>query len=129
MKRFLSIVIAVCMVAAMLGFEAYAAKEPPVFTYYKDGYEYTVVFEETELSAKQQELLAMNLVGISLSDSNLHNSRACSHTLTTSTASVITHKVYATSPRCRRDIYKVTSCTKCSYSTRTLLSSSYIVCC
>ncbi len=51
------------------------------------------------------------------------------HKLETSTVAAIVHKVSATSPRCRREIYDVETCSRCDYTKSTMISSSYIVCC
>lgn len=51
------------------------------------------------------------------------------HKLESSTTKTVEHKVASTSPRCLQKTYKVESCTRCDYSTKTLASSKYIVCC
>ncbi len=51
------------------------------------------------------------------------------HNLETTTATEITHKVNTSAPRCLRRIYKVSACSRCDYSTKTLTSSEYIFCC
>lgn len=51
------------------------------------------------------------------------------HKLETSTAYTITHKASATDPRCLKRIYSVDTCSRCDYSTKTLIASTYISCC
>ncbi len=51
------------------------------------------------------------------------------HKLETSTAHTITHKASATAPRCLKNTYSVEACTRCDYTSKTLLSSKYISCC
>lgn len=51
------------------------------------------------------------------------------HNLETSTSIVITHKVNSTSPRCLQEKYLSEACTRCDYTSKTLVSSTYIVCC
>ncbi len=45
------------------------------------------------------------------------------------TATVISHRVRTTSPRCLRKTYKYETCSRCDTVETTLLSSQYIVCC
>ena len=51
------------------------------------------------------------------------------HTMHSSTATVTTHKVYSSAPRCVRSDYLVNTCSVCGYSESTLISSVRIYCC
>lgn len=51
------------------------------------------------------------------------------HKLESAVIQAVTHKVRATSPRCLREIYDTEACSRCDYITKSLISSSYIVCC
>lgn len=51
------------------------------------------------------------------------------HSYVTEYTTVIQHKVAATSPRCRRDIYETSVCENCSDTQSTLISWKYIDCC
>lgn len=51
------------------------------------------------------------------------------HKIETTSVTAVTHKVLATSPRCRRDTYNVDNCSRCDYHKSTLTRSVYIVCC
>lgn len=51
------------------------------------------------------------------------------HKLETSTAYTLTHKARTTDPRCLKKIYSVETCSRCDYSTKTLLATTYISCC
>lgn len=51
------------------------------------------------------------------------------HNIKTSSVETITHKERATAPRCLRRIYDVEACTRCDYTSSTLISSLYIQCC
>ena len=51
------------------------------------------------------------------------------HKLESKVITAITHKVRSTSPRCLRERYEVQACSRCDYITKSLISSSYIVCC
>lgn len=50
------------------------------------------------------------------------------HNLTSSTSIVITHELNTTSPRCLKEVYNVTTCSKCDYMEKELISSYFIQC-
>lgn len=130
MRKLISMVIILSIMATLFCTEAFAVEESPKFNYTVNGVEYTVVFRETVLSVQEQERIAKFIVGVEPDNTEAHSSNTCtSHSLTTSTLNVIAHKVNSTSPRCRKDTYLVNSCTKCDYYTKKLLYSKYIVCC
>lgn len=51
------------------------------------------------------------------------------HKIESSTAYTVTHKASATDPRCLQRYYSVETCTRCDYTSKTLLDSFYISCC
>lgn len=51
------------------------------------------------------------------------------HKMEYTTTTAITHKVYATSPRCLQSTYNVGACSRCDHTESTLISEKYIVCC
>lgn len=51
------------------------------------------------------------------------------HKLESSVITTITHKVSATAPRCLRETYDTEACSRCDYTSSTLISSVYISCC
>ena len=51
------------------------------------------------------------------------------HKLESSVITVITHKVKATAPRCLRERFDTEACTRCNYTHKELITSSYISCC
>ena len=51
------------------------------------------------------------------------------HKIEGTAISTITHKVRATSPRCKKQTYNYEECTRCDYETSTLMSTEYIACC
>jgi hypothetical protein len=51
------------------------------------------------------------------------------HKIEGTAVSSITHKVRATSPRCKKETYNYEACTRCDYETATLAATEYIVCC
>lgn len=51
------------------------------------------------------------------------------HKLENTVIETITHKVRATSPRCKEQTYLYEACTRCDYETSTLVDTEYISCC
>ena len=51
------------------------------------------------------------------------------HDYKTEYVDVITHKVLATRPRCKDELYETQICTVCSDTVSTLIASEYIDCC
>ena len=51
------------------------------------------------------------------------------HEEETSLQTVIVHKTRATSPRCDKNVYQITTCSRCGYMVETLVRSSKYVCC
>ena len=51
------------------------------------------------------------------------------HKLESSVVSTLTHKASATDPHCLKRTYSVEACTRCDYTSQTLLASVYISCC
>lgn len=51
------------------------------------------------------------------------------HKLESSLVTSIKHNAKSTAPRCLQEKYNVEVCSRCDYTNRTLISSSYISCC
>ncbi|MBQ8763971.1 MAG: hypothetical protein IJZ07_07690 [Clostridia bacterium] len=51
------------------------------------------------------------------------------HKLESSIVTSVTHKVRTIAPRCLQEKYNVETCTRCDYTNKTLISSTYISCC
>jgi hypothetical protein len=51
------------------------------------------------------------------------------HDLVSGVGKEITHRVYATAPRCFEKTYDITYCTRCNYSVGKLVRERYISCC
>ncbi len=68
----------------------------------------------------------------SSSDTAIPASLSCTlfgHKLTTESVTATTHKVNPLSPRCRTELYSVSSCSRCDYVEKTLVSSKFVNCC
>ena len=91
----------------------------------------TVIFEaDSQLSDEQQENIAQLLVNPEngVAQANL----ICNifgHKNTQEGVSTITHKVSATSPRCLREFFTITTCSRCNESTVERDGMAYITCC
>lgn len=94
--------------------------------------EITVVFESgSQWSEDEQRAIAEKMV-YSSADQEASTYAFCwltGHNLTTETVTTITHKVYTTSPRCRKQISNVTTCSKCDYMETVVISDTVIYCC
>lgn len=51
------------------------------------------------------------------------------HKLESSLVTTITHKAKASDPRCLQETFNHEACSRCDYSTSTLISGTYISCC
>ncbi len=51
------------------------------------------------------------------------------HNLTTERIEYITHRYYESAPRCLRETYDVSTCSRCDYTSSTFVSSVRIGCC
>lgn len=51
------------------------------------------------------------------------------HNLTTGSCQYVTHRYYASVPRCLQEIYDVSTCSRCDYTSSTFVSSTRIGCC
>lgn len=91
----------------------------------------TVIFDaDSQLSVEQQEMIAQLLANpeYGVSQVNL----ICNlfgHKNTQEGVSTITHKVSATSPRCLKEFFTITTCSRCNESTVERDAWGYISCC
>ena len=51
------------------------------------------------------------------------------HKIESSTVYTVTHNARTSAPRCLKRYYSVETCTRCDYTSKTLLDSVYISCC
>lgn len=133
MKKTISILLATILCIFSSAVITSATAEPVTSTVdiVCDGVEYTVEFEETTLSDEQQLIIAQRLLSKEHDGIETYG-LICTlfgHDTEENVVSVITHKVRTTSPRCKRESYSVTTCTRCDYQEQELNGTSYIVCC
>ena len=92
--------------------------------------EYTIIFEDTVPSEKQEIIAQALIVG---EDTTVQTyGLGCTlfgHDYAYTTVTVVQHKIFPTSPRCIQRTYDVTYCEDCEYTEETLRSTTYIHCC
>ena len=133
MKRIISIFMAaiLCVLSAAVITSATAETVDSSVVIVSEGVEYTVEFENTTLSDEQQQAIAEKLVYGNVDNVQTYGLMCTlfGHKTEQNTVGVITHKVKTTSPRYKRELYLVTTCTRCDYQEQELTGTSYIVCC
>ena len=129
MKKFTSLLI--CTLIIMTSLCVIASATDNTNTYYANGNEYTVEFENSTISDEKKDSLANALIGNDESEIMTANILCdiFGHDLKSTTASVIEHKAKQYAPRCQRFLYSVTYCEDCDYSEQQLISTLYINCC
>lgn len=130
MKKIISVLMAITLFA-MSATLISSASEKAIIVITTTDAEYTVEFESTTLSEEQRQSIANNLV-FGKDDCIQTYGLSCilfGHNTEENKVSVITHKVRSSSPRCKRDTYVVTTCTKCDYQDQEHSGTSYIACC
>lgn len=90
----------------------------------------TVVFDsDSSLTTDKQEQVAHHMV---YGDDGTSTYAWCwltGHNIVVENVTSIEHKAYVLSPRCKRTIYSVETCTKCDYINETVIAQSLIACC
>ena len=124
MKKVISVAILLIILSI---FEAYAYALDLV------PHETDVIFDDnTQFTADQQQAIIEHFNGLHISeDSNEANNILCTlfgHNYTTEYVSVVNHNVYASAPRCVKNYYEVSACTRCNDSNSTLISTERIYC-
>lgn len=130
MKKIISVFMAVILFAISATLITSASENPVVVITTEDA-EYTIEFENANLSEEKRQAIAHKLVSGEEDDVQTYG-LMCSlfgHKTEQNTVAVVTHKFKAVSPRCKRELYLVTTCTRCDYQEEELSSSIFIVCC
>ena len=130
MKK-LTLIISVMMLLSSLSYASSGVNN--VFQYYEP--DITAEFDEgNELDEITKEKIADHLAGIITMgqiDDVTPDNILCTlfgHQTSQSAVTVTRHKVYIHAPRCRKDFYEVTSCSRCDYTVEELLGSACIDC-
>lgn len=132
MKKTIRVLAFLLVIITVLTVVASATGEnTTTYTYETEDAEYTVIFSNSSMSQEKQEAIAQKLIG--LDDSSVQTyGLGCTlfgHDYLYDRVHVVTHKVYSTSPRCKRQTYDITYCEDCDYYEEKLVAVTYIVCC
>lgn len=132
MKRIISVTLTVLLLAALCLQPVFADDEDYIVIECGNT---TVYFNaDTEFTAEEREAIALVLAGEEQQHSHGGDDPdniICDifgHKTTTEEVTAVTHCVLPTPPRCRQDIYLVTTCSRCDYIDHQLISTSYIDC-
>lgn len=126
MKKVIALILSLCFILS-LGVIPASAEEAI------ENEEITIIIHNENISEETKEkLISFYSDPISQDNSSGTYGLTCTlfgHKIETSTATVITHKVRTTVPRCQKKIYNYETCTRCDYENSTLYSTTYIDCC
>lgn len=131
MRKIVSVLMVFVLVSAFSVCAFASDNTASVYTYVKEGVEYTVDFSGASFSVDKHEVIAQRLLGLGEDEVQTYGLMCTlfGHKYEESTISVITHKVYKYAPRCKDEAYDVSVCTRCDYQEQTLITTSYIDCC
>jgi len=122
------LIIAICLVSILTNY--IFAEDNWSFDFFIDGTEINISSEE-EITESFAYGIAHRIVFGDEGQAHI-NGLYCNmygHSYVTTTATTITHRYYATAPRCLKEIYSVKTCSVCGHEIRTLESSTRIYCC
>ncbi len=125
-KKLLSLILAIAMAACMFIMPGYAAET-------EVDENIVIIIENEDISEETKEkIIAFYSNGGEEQEGIATYGLTCTlfgHKLESSKVSKITHKVRSSAPRCQKNVYDYSACTRCDYEKSTLLSSTYIACC
>ena len=130
MKKILAVILAIASVFSLATFSASAENEDDNKVVITRGY-VDYIFE----AGVSDDLMNSFIYAIETDhdcDDTVTYGLMCTlfgHKLETSSAITITHNARTSAPRCLRRTYSVEACTRCDYTSQTLLASTYISCC
>lgn len=128
LKGFIFIVLAVSCC-----FIVFAQTDDAIYRFeYEDAGKTVIFSDDTSISEAKRQQIADSLVYGTEDEDGATVLSWCwliGHNYTVDIVIVITHKVNPTTPRCLRETFEVTTCTRCDYYNIELISSTYIFCC
>ena len=129
MKKIISVFL--CCVILLSSACVFASATNDVYTYEIDGIEYTVQITDDNINENKKQSIANALVNAEVSEAVPANiwCDIFGHDYKYTTASVVSHKVRTSAPRCKVDYYNVTYCEDCDYTQQTYTGTEYINCC
>ncbi len=126
MKRIISLCLVFTFVVGILQISAHADGEMPVTP---SSHNITVYYPE-DLPQDIQDKILAHFYGLEAPGDDQENILCTlfGHKLTETTTTVITHNVYANAPRCLREDYNLSVCSRCDYVNQELIASHRIYC-
>ena len=127
MKKIISVLLCIAMLASVMCINTFATSETNVFTYDN----ITICFDDDSvLDQQSKEIIAEQLVyGADNTSTYGLWCNLFGHSYTVETVTKITHCVYDDAPRCLSEVYEIKSCSRCGETTSERLSWQYIYCC
>lgn len=129
MKRIIAIILAIASVFSLLSFTA-SAEETTENTIVITRGNVDFIFEADTTEEFRENFIA------DYENPQDDEIETCSvlcaalgHKEETSITYTITHNARTTAPRCLQKTYQTEICSRCGYTTKTLISSTYISCC
>ena len=132
MKKAISILMSILILMSTMCIWATATNASnDTYTYETEEAVYTVEFNDNNLTAEEQKLVAAKLANVEYNAAAPANILCdiFGHDYKDTSATVITHKARTYAPRCKQQTYHVTYCEDCDYTEQTLLGTAYIYCC
>lgn len=128
MKKFFVFIISAVLILSVC-FSSTAANIQYTYNY---GNVSVIFNEDTKFSEASREHIADMLAGENESDSEIEpHGIAClfGHKYVTDNVITITHCVSETQPRCLKEIFEISECSRCGKTKTELIYDSYIACC
>lgn len=133
MKKILIGIMVTIIITSMCGITTGAQSDTAI---YEIG-DVVVIFDSnSSFTSKEQEQLA---ILIASQATNFNHNQSASYGLvctllghkygSSETVTSIVHKVNDAAPRCKRESYSITKCTRCDHAETALLGSYFINCC
>ena len=130
MKRFITIFVAIVMIASMTMITSATSSSGNKI----ERVGITVVFDsDSAFSIEKQNEIVDYIISDNIQDTTVTTyNLMCTlfgHKTTTESITVYEHCVRDAQPRCIRSLQDVTGCTRCDYVTTEVITSSYVYCC
>ena len=125
-KSLLSLIMATAVLLSVLSIPAFATETEEEHTHIE------IIFEGNVSDEYKEKATHYFLNGEENEDGSCTYGIICQmngHNLESNIITKITHKVNKFDPRCLKETYYYSACTRCSYESTTLISSVYITCC
>ena len=126
MKRLVSLCLIFAFIIGVLQISVHADGEAALNPHMHD----ITIYIPDDLPQDIQDKIYAHFYGLVLPGDNEDNiiCTLFGHKLTETTTSVVTHNVYQNAPRCLRQDYNLSVCSRCDYVSQELIASQRIYC-